>query len=138
MNTRNAASFRLLVCIAGWIFSSLACAERLPVLGQIDLPHPYYYREMYLPQLTAGPSSLAWSPDSTELIYSMGGSLWRQSLNSTVATQLAATGGYDYQPDWSSDGRWVIFTSYSGARRWNCRYWICKAVRPTHSPVTGQ
>lgn len=114
MITRNGASFRLLVCMAGWLLGSLASAERLPVLGQIDLPHPYYFREMYLPQLTAGPSGVAWSPDSTELIYSMGGSLWRQSLNSTVATQLAATAGYDYQPDWSSDGRWVIFTSYQG------------------------
>lgn len=114
MNTRNATSFRWLVCVAGWLLSSLVCAQRLPVLGQIDLPHPYYYREMYLPQLTAGPSSVAWSADSTELIYSMGGSLWRQRLNGTVATQLTATGGYDYQPDWSGDGRWVIFTSYHG------------------------
>ena len=40
-----------------------ACAAQ-PVLPQIDLPHPYYYREMYLPQLTSGPSSVAWSPDS--------------------------------------------------------------------------
>jgi hypothetical protein len=26
-------------------------AQREPVLKQIDLPHPYYFREMYLPQL---------------------------------------------------------------------------------------
>jgi hypothetical protein len=54
---------------------SVCFTERLPVLRQIDLPHPYYFREMYLPQLTSGPSSLAWSPDSRELIYSMAGSL---------------------------------------------------------------
>ena len=60
--------------------SALSYAERLPVLQQIDLPHPYYFREMYLPQLTSGPSSLAWSPDSSELIYSMAGSLWRQKI----------------------------------------------------------
>jgi len=41
-------------------------AQRKPVLPQIDLPHPYYYREMYLPQLTSGPISVAWSPDSKE------------------------------------------------------------------------
>ena len=46
---------------AGFILSAAAHAERLPVLPQIDLPHPYYFREMYLPQLTSGPSSLAWS-----------------------------------------------------------------------------
>jgi len=92
----------------------MTLAGRLPVLGQIDLPHPYYYREMFLPQLTAGPSSLTWSPDSKELIFSMGGSLWRQRVGATTAEQLPGSAGYDYQPDWSPDGRWVIFTSYTG------------------------
>ncbi len=82
------------------------------MLGQIDLPHPYYYREMFLPQLTGGPSSLAWSPDSTELIYSMAGSLWRERIGSGAAQQLTAAAAYDYQPDWSPDGRYVIYSSY--------------------------
>jgi Tol biopolymer transport system component len=89
-----------------------ANAQRLPVLRQIDLPHPYYYREMYLPQLTSGPSSLAWSPDSRELIYSMAGSLWRQKLGTNDAQELTASLSYDYQPDWSSDGRWIVYASY--------------------------
>ena len=87
-------------------------AQREPVLKQIDLPHPYYYREMYLPQLTTGPSAAAWSPDSKSLVYSMAGSLWRQELGSTSAQQLTAGPGYDYQPDGSSDGRWVVFDRY--------------------------
>ena len=85
------------------------------MLQQIELPHPYYFREMYLPQLTSGPSSLAWSPDSRELVYSMAGSLWRQTVGagtgSGVAQQLT-TASYDYQPDWSPDGRWVVYSSY--------------------------
>jgi TolB protein len=93
--------------------SVLSClAQREAVLKQIDLPHPYYFREMYLPQLTTGPSAAAWSPDSQNLVYSMAGSLWRQQLSSTRAEQLTAGPGYDYQPDWSSDGRWVVFARY--------------------------
>jgi TolB protein len=92
-------------------------AQREAVLKQIDLPHPYYFREMYLPQLTTGPSAAAWSPDSRSLVYSMAGSLWRQDLGSTKAEQLTAGrdsdgAGYDYQPDWSSDPRWVAFVRY--------------------------
>jgi TolB protein len=115
---------KILTCIAllmGLAASAPSDAERLPVLKQIDLPHPYYFREMYLPQLTSGPSSFAWSPDSTELIYSMAGSLWRQKIGTGtgadpgtgagVAQQLTAA-SYDYQPDWSPDGRWVIYSSY--------------------------
>ena len=88
--------------------------QREPVLKQIDLPHSYYYREMYLPQLTTGPSSAAWTPDSQSLVYSMAGSLWRQKLDSTVAEQLTAGPGYDYQPDCSPDGHWVVYSSYAG------------------------
>jgi TolB protein len=87
-------------------------AQREAVLKQIDLPHPYYFREMYLPQLTTGPSAAAWSPDSRSLVYSMAGSLWREELGSSKAEQLTAGPGYDYQPDWSSDQRWVVFVRY--------------------------
>jgi dipeptidyl aminopeptidase/acylaminoacyl peptidase len=88
-------------------------AQREPVLKQIDLPHPYYYREMYLPQLTTGPSSVAWLPDSRTVVYSMAGSLWKQKLDSPDAEQLTAGPGYDYQPDCSRDGRWVVYSSYA-------------------------
>src|SRR5207247_376111 len=47
------------------------------------------------------------------LIYSMQGSLWRQRIGSPVAEQLTTGPGYDYQPDWSSDGRAVAFARYA-------------------------
>ena len=94
------------------LFLTPACAQRRPVLPQIDEPHPYYFRELYLPQLTSGPSSLTWGPGSNELIYSMAGSLWRQKLDSEVAAQLTDGAGYDYQPDWSPDGKSVVYVSY--------------------------
>jgi len=92
--------------------NAIALAQRETVLRQIQVPHNYYYREMYLPQLTTGPGSLAWSADGRELVYSMGGSLWRQAVNSDVAIQLTAGPGYDYQPDWSPDGSRVVFVRY--------------------------
>jgi Tol biopolymer transport system component len=114
MKIRWGAVSRSALVLLGCLAGSTCPAARLPVLGQIDLPHPYYYREMYLPQLTGGPSGLTWSPDSAELIYSMAGSLWRQRLGTPIAEQLPPGAGYDYQPDWSPDGRWVIYTSYRG------------------------
>ncbi len=89
-----------------------ASAQRAPVLRQIKVPHSYYFREMYLPQVTSGPSAVAWSPDGTELIYSMQGSLWRQRVGSEEARQLTSGPGYDYQPDWAPDGRTVVYASY--------------------------
>jgi TolB protein len=99
-------------CLIFALFLIPTFAQRRPVLPQIDEPHPYYFRELYLPQLTSGPSSLTWGPDSKELIYSMAGSLWRQKLDSEIATQLTDGAGYDYQPDWSPDGKSVVYVSY--------------------------
>src|SRR5262245_52884972 len=108
---------RLAVVTIGLMgLGSAAAAQRAPVLKQIAVPHPYYFREMYLPQLTSGPSSAAWSPDGTELVYSMGGSLWRQRLGTTAATELPHGEGYAYQPDWSSDGRFVVYSHYHSDR----------------------
>src|SRR5260370_36699282 len=67
---------------------------------------------MHVPQAPSGPSSAPWSPDGTELIYPMQGTLWRQRVGSPVATQLTAGPGYDYQPDWSPDGRTVVCARY--------------------------
>src|SRR5438552_15913285 len=87
-------------------------AQRTAVLQQVDLPHPYYWREMYVPQVTSGPSAVTWSPDGSALIYSMQGSLWRQRIGSGVAEQITSGPGYDYQPDWSPDGNAVVFARY--------------------------
>ncbi len=77
-----------------FLFSCVTCfAQREPVLKQIDLPHAYYFREMYLPQLTTGPSAVAWSPDSKSVVYSMEGSLWRQELGSAEAEELMISHG---------------------------------------------
>ena len=87
---------------------------RGPVLDQIALPHSYYYRELYLPQLTSGPSSVAWTPDGASVIYSMQGSLWRQRTDSAVRRAADRRRGSDYQPDCSPDGRSVVFVRYDG------------------------
>ncbi len=87
-------------------------AARAPVLQQIDLPHSYYWREMYIPQPTSGPSAAAFAPDGASLVYSMAGSLWRQTIGSDEAWELTHGPGYDLQPDWSSDGRWIVFVRY--------------------------
>lgn len=105
-------------CLGIIVFAGLvpqANAVREGVAKQIDMPHNYYWREMYLPQLTSGPSWLAFYPDNKTLLYSMAGSLWRQDINSTQAREVThATGAYDYQPDINKDGQKAVFSRYNG------------------------
>jgi TolB protein len=97
-------------------FAGAAQAEREPVLKQVDLPHSYYWRELYLPQLTSGPSAASFTPDGRALVYSMGGSLWRQAIGSDEAVELThPRAAYDYQPDVAPDGGSVVFNRYDGA-----------------------
>jgi hypothetical protein len=105
-------SIKSLALACGIALPGTLVAQRLPVLRQIEVPHSYYYREMYLPQVTSGPSAVTWSPDGRELIYSMQGSLWRQTIGSREARQLTSGPGYDFQPDWSPDGSRLVYASY--------------------------
>ena len=112
MKIKHTAPICFFAAVAAAFSADPAYAQRQTVLKQIDVPHNYYYREMYLPQLTSGPSAVAFSPDGKTLVYSMQGSLWKQQIDSTTAEQLTAGPGYDYQPDWSPDGRHVAFVRY--------------------------
>ncbi|NQD36361.1 CehA/McbA family metallohydrolase [Permianibacter sp. IMCC34836] len=96
----------------GLLCAANANAAREPVLKQIQLPHSYYWREMYLPQLSSGPSAAAFLPDGKSVVYSMAGSLWRQALGSDDASELTHGPGYDYQPDVAPDGRSLIFVRH--------------------------
>ena len=90
-----------------------AAVVREPVLKQIRLPHSYYYREMYLPQTTTGPSSADWSPEGHDLVLSMQGALWMHRIGSPETRMVTSGPGYDFQPDWSPDGRLVVYASYN-------------------------
>src|ERR687894_311879 len=83
---------------AGTAIHAVAAQRREPVLSQVRVPHSYYWREMYVPQVTSGPSAVTWSPNGRELIYSMQGSLWRQRLGTFEARQLTAGGADDLPP----------------------------------------
>jgi Tol biopolymer transport system component len=105
---------RLALMLSLLIGSGALAVGREPVLKQIDLPHNYYFREMYLPQLTNGPQYPVFSPDGRDLVYSLAGSLWRQRIGQDSAQEITHGEGYDYQADFTPDGKRIVFARYDG------------------------
>lgn len=108
---RRAALAILLPGLAG--FSPVATAQWERVMKQVEVPHHYYYREMYLPQVSGGPDSLDWSADGKSLVVAEQGHLWLQDVDGGTARQLTGGSGYDFQPDVSPDGTQVVFVRES-------------------------
>ena len=106
---------RAFLALAPLLIAVPAEAAREAVLNQVKLPHNYYWRELYIPQLTTGPSSVAFMRWGNQVVYSMGGSLWRQDIGLGVADEIThADSAYDYQPDVAPDDSSVVFSRYDG------------------------
>ena len=71
-----------------------------------------YMHAFYLPPApTATPWAPAWAPDGQSVAVSMQGSIWEVEVETGVALQLTSGRGYHSSPNFSPDGRWLVYTS---------------------------
>jgi TolB protein len=79
-----------------------------------------YMHNYYLPPPgTSGPWWPSWSPDGKEIAFSMQGSIWRKRLGEGVAYELTSGSTYDSSPEFSPDGRWLVYTAEENGDRIN-------------------
>ena len=71
-----------------------------------------YMFNFYLPPSPSStPWAPAWAPDGRSVAVAMAGSIWRVALASGVADELTYGTAYHSSPDWSPDGRWIVYTA---------------------------
>ena len=71
-----------------------------------------YMFNFYLPPAPSStPWAPSWSPNGDALAVGMSGSIWNVDLATGVATELTADTAYHASPDWSPDGRWIIYVA---------------------------
>ncbi len=71
----------------------------------------YMHNFYFPPAPSATPWAPAWSPDSQALAVAMQGSIWKVVPTTGVASELTYSNAYHSSPDWSPDGRWIIYTA---------------------------
>jgi len=89
-------------------------------------PEPYpavkhgtlYMYSYYIPPAPGStPWAPCWSPDGKSIAVGMQGSIWRVDPQTGSAAELTSSTGYAASPDWSRDGKWIVYTAdYSGKR----------------------
>ena len=74
-----------------------------------------YMFNYYLPPAPSStPWAPAWSPNGEAIAVSMQGSIWKIAPATGVADELTYNRKYHSSPDWSPDGRWIVYTTDDG------------------------
>ena len=71
----------------------------------------YMFNFYFPPSPSSTPWAPAWAPDGQSVAVAMAGSIWRVDLASGAADELTYGETYHSSPDWSPDGRWIIYTA---------------------------
>ncbi|HIN10126.1 MAG TPA: hypothetical protein EYM63_00745, partial [Acidobacteria bacterium] len=107
-----AATIGLVAVAAGGV---LAQAGRYPASRHGgNYMHNFYFP----PSPSSTPWAPSWAPDGASIAVAMSGSIWRVDPDTGVADELTySPDAYHSSPDWSPDGRWVVYTAdYDGTR----------------------
>jgi len=71
-----------------------------------------YMHNFYLPPAPSStPWYPVWAPDGERVAVAMSGSIWSVELASGIATELVTGPEYYSSPDYSLDGRWLVYTA---------------------------
>ena len=71
-----------------------------------------YMHNFYLPPaVNSSPWAPEWAPDGQSLVASMHGSIWSVDIKSGLAVELVTGPKYYSSPNYSPDGRWLIYTA---------------------------
>ncbi len=78
----------------------------------------YMHNFYFPPAPSSTPWAPSWAPDGASIAVAMSGSIWRVDPDTGVADELTySPDAYHSSPDWSPDGRWIVYTAdYDGER----------------------
>ncbi|MGB6944515.1 MAG: hypothetical protein WBE37_19105 [Bryobacteraceae bacterium] len=110
----------------------------LPAIWVMDLSREGAVFRFTDPGVAESEITLAWSPDSCEILFSRGSDrgmrLLRQALTGGTAKTVVDTEGPKFPTDWSSDGQFITYVSQWPDYR-NMHIWIVALSASGEQPV---
>ncbi|MDG2282178.1 MAG: CehA/McbA family metallohydrolase [Longimicrobiales bacterium] len=71
----------------------------------------YMHNFYFPPAVNSAPWAPSWAPDGESVVVSMHGSIWSVNVDSGLAVELVSGPAYYSSPNYSPDGRWLIYTA---------------------------
>lgn len=71
----------------------------------------YMHNFYFPPSPSATPWAPAWAPDGQSIAVAMHGSIWRVDVEKRIAEEITYNDAYHSSPDFSPDGRWIVYTA---------------------------
>ena len=94
--------------------SSVIGQQAQPVYPSAGTGGNYMHAYYFPPAPSSTPWAPSWAPDGQSIAVAMSGSIWKVDPTSGVAHELTYSHKYHSMPDWSSDGKWIIYTADDG------------------------
>ncbi|MFD2725435.1 CehA/McbA family metallohydrolase [Hyunsoonleella rubra] len=105
-------SFFLILFLLSTHYITAQWTNRYP---QVDgFGHHVYLEGYELPVMNSGATDPAPSPSGKEAVFSAKGWLWLMDLNTQSARRITSTGAMDFKPNWSPDGKQIVFVRDTG------------------------
>jgi dipeptidyl aminopeptidase/acylaminoacyl peptidase len=76
----------------------------------------YMHNFYFPPAPSSTPWAPSWAPDGKSIAVAMSGSIWRVDPETGAAFELTAGPKYHAHPDWSPDGKWIVYTADDGGK----------------------
>ncbi len=129
-------SFSTLLMLALPVILAAQPAVYAPEHGELQYVNArtggnYMYNFYLPPPGTSTPWWPSWSPDGASLAFSLQGTIWQMRVGTKEAYELVHAAEYLSSPEWSPDGRHVVFTADDG-QSINLRMLDLETGRVTH------
>lgn len=111
MDDRRWAGITVIGTLIFCCVAPLSAQQRFAAYPATEMGGNYMHNFYLPPAVNSTPWYPTWAPDGESVAVSMHGSIWSVDVETGTAIELVSGSDYYSSPDYSPDGRWMIYTA---------------------------